>query len=170
MECPICFNIIENSAIGSCTHHFCLKCLVRCCEFGATNCPICKANITEIRQDREFDKLNNPTGSTGSTIIPPTLTVEFHKDTLAGITLVNNYDWMGLGSRGPGVVVSKIDQNHQCWKKGLRSSDILLFINNIPCVDHHQAIQIINRCVMANSKLDCILLKNLKFSPRRSLE
>jgi len=162
MECPICFNIIENSAIGSCTHHFCLKCLIKCCEFGATNCPICKATITEIRPDREFDQLNNPTGSTRTNRMLPTITVEFNKDTLAGITLVNNYDWRGLGTRGPGVVVSKIDSNHQCWKNGLRSKDILLFINNIPCVDHDQAIQIINRCVMANSTMECVLLQGLK--------
>ena len=34
MDCPICFNLINNSAIGSCTHHFCLSCLVKWCEFG----------------------------------------------------------------------------------------------------------------------------------------
>ena len=28
MECPICFNLIENSCVGSCMHHYCYTCLV----------------------------------------------------------------------------------------------------------------------------------------------
>jgi len=58
MECPICFNIIKNSAIGSCTHHFCLECLLRWCEVGDTKCPVCKTSICAIKRDIEFDKLN----------------------------------------------------------------------------------------------------------------
>ena len=57
MDCPICFNIIKKSAIGSCTHHFCISCLIKWCEFGGTKCPTCKLPIIEIRPDKEFDEI-----------------------------------------------------------------------------------------------------------------
>ena len=32
MECPICYDTIQYSAIGSCTHHFCIKCIIDWCK------------------------------------------------------------------------------------------------------------------------------------------
>ncbi len=157
MECPICFNIIENSAIGSCTHHFCLKCIVKWCQFGGTKCPTCKTFISEIRQDREFDQINNPSGNHSYTI-PNQITINFPNKSCIGITLRNNYNWFGLGSRGPGVVIKKLSKNSMCYKEGLRAGDIIIFINNIPCIDHNQVIQIINRCAFINNSISCTLL------------
>ena len=61
MECSICYNIIENSCIGSCTHHFCYNCLLKWCSQGGKHCPMCKEFIYQIRLDKEFDNINNPT-------------------------------------------------------------------------------------------------------------
>lgn len=38
MECPICYDKIKNSAIGTCTHHFCLKCIIDWCKKGGEDC------------------------------------------------------------------------------------------------------------------------------------
>ncbi len=59
MECPICFNIINNSCVGSCMHHYCYACLMKWISFSCV-CPTCKKPILEIKLDREFDSINNP--------------------------------------------------------------------------------------------------------------
>ena len=87
------------------------------------------------------------------------ITVNFKKNDLAGVTLENNYGFLNMNSRGPGVVISKINEYQFCYKCGLRKNDIILFINNIPCSDHKQAVDIINGCCSANIKMTCELLK-----------
>ena len=160
MECAICFNIISNSCIGSCTHHFCLTCLIRWCQNNGTACPICKTLIREIRPDIEFNKLNCPespdlcTDNIGHKII-----VDFSNNENAGITLENNCSFGGLGIRGPGVIVTKINQKDKCYQSGLRKGDTIIFINNIPCTDHKQSIDIIDASVLVLSSINCVLLK-----------
>ena len=172
MECPICYNQIINSSIGSCTHHFCTDCIIRWCEFGGTTCPTCKTLISEIRPDKEFDYINNQFNELNEINSPKNLrvymgnseniiVVNFEKNDLAGITLENNCSI--LGNRGPGVIIKKINENYKCFKSGLRKHDILLSINNIPCIDHKQSIDIINQCAIATSKVICKTLKvNIK--------
>jgi hypothetical protein len=170
MDCSICFNTIKKSAIGSCTHHFCISCLIRWCEFGGTKCPICKQIITTIRPDTEFDELNknslvnlselsNSSESLVSLDLSEQIIVDFKKNNLAGVTLENNYGYLSMGSRGPGVVISKINEYQQCYKSGLRKNDIILFINNIPCIDHKQVVDIVNNCCIMNTTMTCELLK-----------
>lgn len=165
MECPICYNIIKQSAIGTCTHHFCFTCLIKWCEYGGVKCPTCKVPITQIRFDQEFDNINNINNIENSSRVNnpcPEIIVTFERNSQAGITLENNYDMMGFGHRGPGVRVSKINESHQCYKNGLRKKDIILFINNVPCSDHKQAIDIINQCALSTSSMKCSLLKEIK--------
>ena len=57
MDCPICYERINYSAIGTCTHHFCFTCLINWCKQGGELCPICNTRIETIRPDIEFDKL-----------------------------------------------------------------------------------------------------------------
>ena len=160
MECPICYNIISNSCIGSCTHHFCLPCLVEWCEHNGTECPVCKTFIREIRPDIEFSTINCPGSSNISTYnFGHKITVDFSNGGKAGITLKNNYDFYSLGKRRPGVIITKISHKDICYKYGLQKGDVILFVNNIPCIDHKQTIDIIDRCVTAGIKLNCILLK-----------
>jgi len=59
MECPICFEIIINSCTGSCSHHFCYKCLTDWKFKGGQTCPMCNEKIIKIRPDPEFDYINN---------------------------------------------------------------------------------------------------------------
>ena len=166
MDCPICLNNIKNSAVGSCMHHFCFNCIVNWCESGGTRCPICKVAITKICLDKEFDQINidaiadNSNSNTSVTYKASRydIEVEFTKNTFAGITLENNYDYFGFGARGPGVVISNINKKDQCYKSGLRKGNILLFINNIPCIDHKQAIDIVNNSVLSNNSITCSLL------------
>ena len=98
--------------MGPCTHHFCLPCLLKWCEFGGTQCPTCKALLTEIKYDREFDNLvsiinqeNTEKYEYISKYLPrdSDVTISFPKDdSKVGITIHNNYDWFGIGKRGPG--------------------------------------------------------------------
>ena len=168
MDCPICFNVIKKSAMGPCTHHFCLPCLLKWCEFGGTQCPTCKTLLTEIKHDREFDNLvsmiNQDTTENCEYIanyLPRDndITVSFPKDSKAGITIHNNYDWFGMGKRGPGVVISKINDKYECYKGGLREKDIIIFINNIPCINHEQTIKIVDEICHNNGIMHCTLLR-----------
>jgi len=136
-----------------------MECLLRWCEIGDTKCPVCKAPISVIRRDLEFDKLNGCNTFELDKIMP-TVKIIFAKDTIAGITLENNYTYMGLGDRAPGVIVSKLTDRDQCAKQGLRKKDIILFINKIPCMDHIQVINIINSAVASNGSISCTLLSN----------
>jgi len=149
--------MIKNSAIGSCTHHFCLECLLKWCENDGITCPTCKTPIRSIKRDIEFDKLNGCDSFELDDIVPM-IQISFDKDAIAGITLANNHTYMGLGDRAPGVVISKLNEHDQCYKNGLRKRDIILFINKIPCMDHKQVINIINTAVAENSTIRCTLL------------
>ena len=136
MDCPICYKKIINSCIGSCTHHFCLTCLIKWCEHGGRTCPICKIPIREIRLDTEFNELNSP-GEVNTPYINSDneIIVDFNKNDLAGLTLENNFTVGGFKNRGPGVKISKINKKDKCYISGLRINDILLFIKGVENAD-----------------------------------
>ena len=168
MECPICYNIIIQSGIGSCTHHFCMNCLIKWCNEGGINCPICKELILFIRPDKEFDALNalnvleenenqeNEQLKLEPTLILPTIKITFIENSDAGITLENNCKRF-MGIRIPGVKVKNIDKNKICYLAGLRKHNIILFVNNIPCIDHEQVIRIIDNIVSKNGRMTLIM-------------
>lgn len=160
MECPICYEKIKFSAIATCTHHFCLNCLIDWCNKGGEYCPICKTRIETIRRDLEFDKLNGSLDIELDNVVS-ILKINFLKDSEAGITLENNYSLINLGNRLPGVRVCKIDKTKQCYKDGLRHGDIILFINKIPCVNHRQVISIFNNAIICNLTVNLILERKL---------
>ena len=137
-----------------------LTCLIKWCEHGGRTCPICKIPIREIRLDTEFNELNSP-GEVNTPYINSDneIIVDFNKNDLAGLTLENNFTVGGFKNRGPGVKISKINKKDKCYISGLRINDILLFINNVPCSDHKQSIDIIQNCVKTGSSMRCILLK-----------
>ena len=91
MDCPICWSPISNSCIGSCTHHFCMECLLKHCKIGNNKCPICKTDILEIRRDIEFDNL---LGNNSIELDELVKTVKINFSCIpkkkAGITLTNN--------------------------------------------------------------------------------
>lgn len=158
MECPICYDKIKYSAIGSCTHHFCIKCIIDWCKNGGEKCPVCKFPIEVIRRDIEFDSLNGSNNIELESLLP-NIRITFLKDKEAGITLENNYSLTNFGRRLPGVKIIKIDKNKWSYKCGLRFGDIILFINKIPCITHKQVIEIIDNAVLSNSTVNLIINK-----------
>jgi hypothetical protein len=160
MECPICYDTIKNSAIGTCTHHFCLACLINWCKNGGEKCPICNTHIETIRKDTEFDKLNNKSDFELEKSVSVTKITFEKNDVNAGITLENNFSKINFNKRLPGVKVIKIIKENKCYKSGLRTGDIILFINNIPCVNHEQVIKIIDSAVKNNATINLVVERN----------
>ena len=147
MECSICLNLIENSCVGSCMHHFCYICLLKWCVQGSS-CPICKKYIYEIKFDKEFDSINNPTISLPIISLTKQIIVDFSgsaSNIVPGITLVNY--------KGIGVKISNLKKNGQCFIKGLRKEDIILYINNVPSLRHKDSIEIINNAFLTKTSL-----------------
>ena len=144
MECPICMQLIINSCIGSCTHHYCYDCLIKCCKMGYKKCSICQTKILEIRLDKEFDKINNPNNN--SDIISKQtkkIIVDFNNATTPGITLKNNE---------PGVKIVDLKKNHICYNSKLKINDVILYINNIPCINHVITIELIENLFILRKK------------------
>ena len=153
MQCPICYEEIIRSCIGSCTHHFCYQCIVRWCKTKNT-CPICKETINEIRYDSEFDILNNKIVSKTLNLFDENIKIlDFSKycNLHGGITLANNPD-------SPGVIVKRIVKDQIADICGFKIFDTILFINNIPCTSHKQTISIIDQHALMRKKVVCIML------------
>ena len=100
MECGICYELIKNSCVGSCIHHFCYTCMIKWCKHS-NNCPKCRFPIREIRHDTEFDFINGALNNEINMDIDTKYKrkILFPENTLAGITLKNN-------NKGP---ISRID-------------------------------------------------------------
>lgn len=166
MECPICLEIIYKSAVPSCSHHFCYTCLKKLCLREIYKCPVCKFDIYEIKFDFEFDFINHKfldlsNNRERSQSFPITnnnnkIIIKFNNSNEAGITLENNKNSF---KRLPGVRVKNIKTEKKMYKSGIRKNDIILFINNIPCSDHVNAIKIINYCSTNGKEIICELLK-----------
>jgi C-terminal processing protease CtpA/Prc len=152
MECPICYEIIKNSCIGSCTHHFCYKCLLKWCYNGGSICPVCREQIYEIRLDKEFDKLNNQTNDTRIMNEYKIIKINFEDNINPGITLCN--------TKNIGVKVKCVNPGKIMYKAGIRNNDIILFLNEIPCIDHAKSIKIIDHCYRTKRELKVEILEN----------
>ena len=172
MECPICFEYIKSSCFGSCHHHFCFDCLSKSC-LTSVKCPICKVPINQIVKDKEFDLLlseimalkkltysetndldiyNFDIRNKYNNIIPFTIFFNDDIDKNISLTLKNN-------NSGPGVIIHKISYNCRAYYYGLRKNDIIIFINNITCYNHKQAIDIIDNCQLTSSTIKCEILR-----------
>ena len=144
MECPICFEIINNSCVGSCMHHICYKCLIKWLNHGGTKCPVCKKYIYEIKFDKEFDQINNinninnsSSNSSNNNISEYTkkIIIDFSDGIPPGITIASN--------KGIGLKIIKLNKNDKIYKAGFRINDVILFLNNVPCINHSESIKII---------------------------
>lgn len=139
MECPICYETINNSCVGSCMHHFCYNCLIKWIYLGGMKCPLCKKFIYEIKMDKEFDKLINNQDYTekfiSNTEYTKKIIIYFHDNTPPGITLTTN--------NGVGLRILKLNENDKFYNNNFKINDILLFVNNVPCISHREIINII---------------------------
>ncbi len=156
MECPICFNLIANSCLGSCSHHFCYECLMSWYKNGGKHCPVCKEYIYQIRLDKEFDIINNPTNTKtiNDEIYFKNVQIKYCINKKLGITLKNN--------NGPGVIVEKVVKNMACYSVGISKYDIIFSINNIPCIDHKNAIEVLEKNYSINRNINLKIFKIIK--------
>lgn len=148
MDCPICHEVIKNATICSCVHHFCYNCITSWCKLKNT-CPVCNECIFELRRDHEFDKLNNNEDKLNNNEDnTPTnlneLIVEMRDGTKPGVSLKNN---------SPGVKIIRLSKKDQFYKYGVPLNSIILFINNIPCINHKQSIDIIDALTLSNKNI-----------------
>lgn len=173
MNCPICLSIIQNSCTPSCCHHFCYDCLINWINNKGSNCPLCNQNINEIKIDTEFDSLQkkileyqnidcnkdndcykNNYSSVANVfnkkkelnIFPNIINLNGesnnkNKNEDIGISIKNN--------NGPGVKVIALKKEKLAFKNGIKVNDIILFINNIPCLNHQQSIKIIDNLILS---------------------
>ena len=141
MDCPICHEIIKNATICSCVHHFCYECITTWCKLKNT-CPVCNECIFELRRDPEFDKLNNNEDNTISNLNE--IVIEMPEGTKPGVSLKNN---------SPGVKIIQLNKKDQFYKYSVPLNSIILFINNIPCINHKQSIDIIDSLTLSNKNI-----------------
>lgn len=141
MDCPICHDTIKNATICSCVHHFCYDCITSWCKLKNT-CPVCNECIFELRRDHEFDKLNNNEDTNSNNLNE--LIVEMPCGTKPGVSLKNN---------SPGVKIIRLNKKDQFYKYGVQLNSIILFINNIPCINHKQSIDIIDALTLSNKNI-----------------
>ena len=96
-----------------------------------------------IKFDKEFEMLIN--GDSQSQILKvnkkKSIEITFPIDSKSGVTLKNN---------SPGVKVVKVNFEDQFFKCGIRENDVILFINNMPCMNHFDVIEIINKYQKSN--------------------
>lgn len=135
MDCPICFNLIENSCIGSCSHHFCYKCLIKWISKGGKTCPLCKIRINNIQLDKEFDSINNPTQKLIEIDCVKKILIDFSNKLAPGIRLKN--------SKGPGVIVVSTRKDQAFYKANILPNSCILSLNGVPCLNHKDSIFII---------------------------
>lgn len=141
MDCPICHDTIKNATICSCVHHFCYDCITSWCKLKNT-CPVCNECIFELRRDPEFDKLNNNVDNIQNNLNE--LVIEMPDGTKPGVSLKNN---------SPGVKIIRLNKKDQFYKYGVPLNSIILFINNIPCINHKQSIDIIDSLTLSNKNI-----------------
>ena len=141
MDCPICHDTIKNATICSCVHHFCYDCITSWCKLKNT-CPVCNECIFELRRDPEFDKLNNNVDNISNNLNE--LVIEMPDGTKPGVSLKNN---------SPGVKIIRLNKKDQFYKYGVPLNSIILFINNIPCINHKQSIDIIDSLTLSNKNI-----------------
>lgn len=152
MECAICLCNIEQSATGSCSHHFCYDCLMDWCKANTT-CPKCRFEIREVRLDPEYDELLHggaPSERAASTK-HPTIRLRLDPEHRAGITLTNPQS-------GPGVLVAYLKPSGRAYHCGLRVADVIVSINGLPATSHEQSIRIIEEATQCSRDVVCTLL------------
>jgi len=103
---------------------------------------VCNECIFELRRDPEFDKLNNNEDNTPTNFNE--LVIEMPTGTKPGVSLKNN---------SPGVKIIRLNKKDQFYKYGVPLNYIILFINNIPCINHKQSIYIIDSLTLSNKNI-----------------
>lgn len=149
-ECSICLENIKYPSVGSCMHHYCYYCLYKWCKHS-NKCPLCKELILEIKLDREFDTLVN--GYSLPVIKFPNLIIlsPIHGIKDPGLTIKNN-------NNGPGVIIVNVKLKGLFNYYNIKKNEIILFINEIPCMNHKNVIEQIMALHISHKNINCIFL------------
>ena len=176
MECPICLKIIQESVVTNCVHHFCKNCLEKWVR-KKDNCPKCRSFIYSINNDEEFNLItNNSFKSIDIDFNYPERTYEpifemSESDSDEEIKFFNlsisqlPFKKIGItliGNSYNSVKITKVDYKSVASFVGLKKGDIILSINNIPCISQEQSIKILefNIHIKCNIKLEILRFKN----------
>lgn len=109
-------------------------------------------NICEIKLDSEFDNINNKFYIEYNIDNFCKVNIKFNNNDSPCITLENN---SSFNRKYPGVRIKNIKSDKKMFESGLRKGDIILFINNIPCLDHSSVINIINYASINGKVIGC---------------
>ena len=166
MECGICLSNINKSCYGSCSHHYCFQCLIRWCKTN-NKCPKCRCVINEIILDKEFDELLHRLKSISMVNDNRFINIDFGNEICNDCSIIDEIDeidellkinicyddnlqknqhlYISLtNNKGPGVLIKNVEKHGRAYHYGLRKNDIILYINNVPCINHKMAIDIID--------------------------
>ena len=147
-DCPICLDQILHSTIGSCTHHYCYRCIYNYCKINNL-CPLCKTKIFELKLDHEFETIINGDSlnilhNDNEIIINPIDGI------LPGLTISNN--------NGPGIIITRLKPNGLFKYYNFKEKDIIIFINGLPCINHVDVVNQIMYLYVSQKPIKCILL------------
>ena len=142
-ECAICCSPIEAAATGACHHHFCFLCLARWCEAAADEararawpgCPKCRAPVTSLRLDPEFDAAVGAARS--GALAERSVRLDLSDGAPAGITLEAR-------DRRPGLRVAALADGDAGRRCGLRVGDAIACLDGLPCETPKRAIALVN--------------------------
>jgi len=153
---------------GSCTHHFCAPCYLRWCASSSFDCPKCRAPVTTLCLDAEFDTLCDAGRATAGAaararaqeLLPFTISMQIEPGKHAGITLSNV-------AEGPGVRVDAVRRRDAAYKAGMREGDVLIWLNGAPCRTHKEVVELIEKAKgnSAAPRLNFVLLPRPPGSP-----
>lgn len=131
-ECPICLEarVLSHTVIG-CAHRFCAQCADLSVCAARLRCPMCRAPFL------------------GWTNAPHQIELCAADGEHVGVTVRNVAD---------GVRVQRLNAN-DLGATRLVKGDVLLRINDFPCVDHRAVIAIINRCTSTGVPMRLIVLR-----------
>jgi hypothetical protein len=73
-QCSVCFNLIDNNNkfTTDCFHSYCKGCLTEWMKRGNKDCPMCRGNIVNLRDDKDIYKvlfINSPEQSNNNSNI-----------------------------------------------------------------------------------------------------
>ena len=150
-ECAICMRAISFSCTGgSCAHHFCAACLL---QFSASvhhtseerrprapgrDCPKCRAPLTQLILDTEYDEFIGGATRRPNDLSPFTVSLCLQRGQHAGITVKSTDDKFG-------VRLTEVKRRDAAYKAGLRKDDIIIWINGVPCRGHEETVKRIER-------------------------
>ena len=144
----ICYDYLENIKISN----------NRLSTFNSDDIPSPLLTKTSNTSNNNNNNNNNKTPIGGGNI--KEIIISFHNSTnnsknsknklFVGLTLSNN-------DKGPGVIITNIDPLGSASISGIQIHNILLFINNVPCIHHKQTTRLLKECLASNKNAVCMV-------------